>query len=87
MLKEPPSVHVTVGVTVSSRLSVAVSVAATVAPEATVILAGLKDTTGASVSCGAVMETVSLALPLLPAASKAVAVHVAVVSTLTAGAV
>jgi len=55
-----------------------------------VSLEGLTVTTGGVVSAppeGAVMETLSVALPLLPAASKAVAVHVAVVSAPTSGAV
>jgi len=87
LFAKEPRVQVTLGPLVTPTLSMAVRVAVAVAPEVTVMLAGLKVTTGASVSCGAVMETVSLARPLLPAASKAVAVHVAVVSAPTSGAV
>ena len=87
-LKEP-RVQVTVGPLVTPTLSVAVRVTAAVPPEITVTLAGLKDTTGgtASGASGAVMETVSVAVPAFPAASEAVAVHVASVSVLRTGAV
>ena len=55
-------------------LSVAVKVTETVAPEFTEILAGLKVSTGGSVS--AETPPLSVALPVFPAASVAVAVHV-----------
>ena len=83
--KEPAS-HVTVGVIVPSTSSVAVTLNIAVAPEATAVrAAGVKVTTGGVVSLA--METVSVAVPVFPAASEAVAVHVAVVSTLKTGAV
>jgi len=85
MLKEPPFVHVTVGVTMSSRLSVAVRVDDPVSPESTVSIAGLKVIIGGSVSPAT--EIVSVAVPSFPAASEAVAVHLAMVSALTTGAV
>ena len=84
-VKEPAS-HVTVGPVVTPTLSVAARVAVTVAPEATLSrVDGLKDKTGDSVS-GAT-EIMSVAVPSFPAASAAVAVHVAMVSSLTTGAV
>ena len=85
----PPPVHVTVGPVVTATLSVAVRVDDPVPPESTVRVAGANVKTGGTVSgaSGAVMETVSVAVPSFPAASVAVAVHVAVVSWLTAGAV
>ena len=86
MFAKEPCVHVTVGVIVLSTLSVAVRVDATVAPEATVRVSGLKDKTGGSVS-GGVMVTVSVAVPVFPASSVAAAVHWAMVSTSTSGAV
>ena len=85
-----PNVQVTVGVIVPSTLSVAVRVDINVPPEGIAgenALDGVKVTTGDVVSGGAVMETISAAVPSFPAASRAVAVHVAVVSTLTTGAV
>jgi len=63
----------------------AVGVNAAVAPEATSRVPGLKVTTGAVISL--VMEIVSVPVPSLLAASEAVAVHVAMVSALTTGAV
>ena len=81
-----PCVHVTVGVIVPSTSSVAVRVEAAVAPEATLSrVAGVKVMTGGVASLA--METVNVAVPSLSAASEAVAVHVASVSTLTTGAV
>ena len=66
-------------------LSVAVRVTETVSPEFTVNVAGLKLTSGATVSLAT--ETVSAAVPAFPAASEAVAVHLAMVSALRTGAV
>ena len=87
MFAKEPCVHVTVGVIVLSALSVAVSVDATVAPEATSSrVSGVKAKTGGSVS-GTVIVTVSVAVPEFPAASVAAAVHWAMVSTSTSGAV
>ena len=83
-LKEPVRQR-TPGPPVTPTLSVAVRVTETVAPEFTVNVAGLKLTSGATVSLAT--EIVIVAVPSFPAASVAVAVHVAVVSTLTAGAV
>ena len=78
--------HLTVGPVVMPTLSVAVRVTGTVSPSSTSIVPGLKDKTGDSVSV-AVMETLSVAVPAFPAASLAVAVHVAMASSLTTGAV
>ena len=85
LFAKEPIVHVTVGVIVPSTSSVAVRVTETVAPEFTVNVAGLKLNSGATVSLAT--EIVSVAVPAFPAASVAVAVHVAMVSTLTSGAV
>ena len=85
MLAKEPASHVTSGPVVTPTLSVAARVTAAVPPEVTVMLAGLKVTTGGVVSLA--METVSVAVPSFPAASLAVAVHVAMVSALTSGAV
>ena len=86
MFAKEPCVHVTPGPIVTPTLSVAATVTAAVAPEATIRVAGVKVTTGDSVS-GGVMKIVSAAVPSFPAASEAVAIHVAVVSALTKGAV
>ena len=71
-------------------MSVAVRVDINVPPEGIPgenAVDGLKVTTGGVVSGGAVMETVNVAVSVFPAASEAVAVHVAMVSTPTTGAV
>ena len=83
-LKEP-RVQVTVGPVVTATLSVAVRVDDPVPPESTVNVAGLKLTSGATVSLAT--EIVRVAVPAFPVASEAVAVHVTLVSALTTGAV
>jgi hypothetical protein len=83
--KEPPFVQLTVGPDVTPASSVAVRVAVAVCPDATVRDTGLKVTTGAVVS--GLIVTVKVAVPSLPAASLAVAVHSLVVVLVTAGAV
>jgi len=75
LFAKEPSVHVTVGTTMSSTLSMAVTVTGTVLPDCTERVGGLKVTTGASVSCGAVMETVNAPRPVFPAASSAAISH------------
>ena len=70
--KEPAS-HVTSGPVVTATLSVAVRVDDPVPPESTVNVAGLKDSRGDSLSGRKI--TLSVAVPSLPAASVAVAVH------------
>lgn len=84
--KLPPFVHSILGPVVTPTLSLVVKVETTVIPDSTVTLSGEKETDGASVSIG-VIDTVSMAVLSLPAASPAVAVHTLVVSTDTAGAV
>ena len=86
MSTKEPIVHVTTGTSSPSTSSVAVRVDSAVSPEATVRVSGLKVTTGGVASLA--METVSVTgSAAFPAASVAVAVHVAAVSTLTTGAV
>ena len=85
MFAKEPCVQVTVGVIVPSTSSVAVRVDSAVSPEATARVAGLKVITGGVVSLAT--EIVIVAVPSFPAASVAVAVHVAMVSALTSGAV
>ena len=85
MFAKEPASHVTSGPVTTPTLSVAVRVDDPVPPEFTVNVPGLKITSGATVSLAT--ETVSVAVPSFPAASEAVAVHVAVVSALTTGAV
>ena len=85
MLAKEPIVHVTVGPVVTPTLSVAVRVDMAAPPEITVMLAGLKVSVGRSVSLAT--EIVSVAVPAFPAASEAVAVHLAMVSALRTGAV
>ena len=89
MFAKEPTVHVTSGPVVTPTSSVAVRVDDPVPPESTARVAGLNVKTGGTVSgaSGAVMETVSVAVPAFPASSETVAVHVAMVSTLTTGAV
>ena len=85
MFAKEPASHVTVGPVVIPTLSVAVRVDDPVPPESTVRVAGVNVKTGRSVS--AATETLSLAVPAFPAASVAVAAHLALVSSLTTGAV
>ena len=91
MLAKEPASHVTSGATVPSKSSVAVTVTGTVAPEATSSrVAGVKVITGGSVSGAGLTRAKNTALPLLPAASRAVAVHLSITvraSALTTGAV
>ena len=86
MFAKEPASHVTSGPAVTPTLSVAVRVDIPVPPEATARVAGVKVTTGGVVS--AATEIVSVTgSAAFPAASEAVAVHVAAVSALTTGAV
>jgi len=83
-----PCVQVTVGTPATPTLSVAVSVDVTVPPDDTFTVVGLKETVGAAVSGGgAVIVTVKVPVPVFPAASLAVAVHMLVVFAVTSGAV
>ena len=78
--------HLTVGPVVMPALSVAVRVTGTVPPSSTSIVPGPKDKTGASVSLTTEIVSVT-GSAAFPAKSEAVAVHVAMVSALTTGAV
>ena len=85
LLAKLPAVQVTEGVPTTPTLSEKDKVDATVEPEATVTVSGVKLMVGAVVSGLIVM--LSTASFELPAASMAVAVHVAVVCAVTLGAV
>jgi hypothetical protein len=85
--KLPPFVQVTVGPLVTPNASVAVRMEVSVISDSTVSVVGLNSTVGGVVSTGAVIVTVNVAVPVLPAASLAVAVHTLVVSVVTAAAV
>jgi len=85
----PPFVQLAVGVADTPPASVTVKVDVPVDPDATVSVVGLNVKTGAVVSGGGggVIVTVKIAVPILPAASPAVAVHTLVVLAVTAAAV
>ena len=84
-LKEPPKRQNRVGPLAMPVLSVAVKVTGTVSPEFTEILAGLKVSTGGSVSLE--MVPLSVAVPVFPAVSVALAVHVKEIKRAVTGAV
>jgi hypothetical protein len=85
--KLPPFVQVTVGPDVTPNASLAVRTDEPVISDSTESVIGLNATVGAAVSTGAIIVTVSVAVPELPAASLAVAVHTLVASTVIVAAV